>query len=1185
MGIVHAAQDLLLHRRVAVKLLPPEIQSDAAARERLRAEALAAAALDHPFICKIHEIGQSGERLFIVMEYVEGSTLHAVSERQVLASQQIVEIAIEIAEALDEAHRRGLIHRDLKPSNIMLTSQGHVKVMDFGLAKQLAQGVSGAGVGPAALTEPGVRVGTTAYMSPEQALGGPLDPRSDVFSLGVILYELASGRHPFAREEASDTIAAILCDPPSQGLRDLDTLPGLGALVGKMLAKACAQRPQSMRELKLDLEALRERARSSGSSGGQGMLADAPAERTPFVGRDAERAELAGMLDSMLAGRGGCVLIGGEPGVGKTRLARELMKVARQRGCLCLTGHCYEMEGAPSFVPFVEIVEESARLVPVAVRTALGDAAPEIASMVPSLRRSYADIPPLPDLPAEERRRLVFGAFVEYTRRGTQKSPSVLLLDDLHWADEPSLQLLTYLAPQLQSMRLLIVGTYRDVELDVGRPFAKTLEALLRQRTATRVSMRRLDESAVARMLASLGGSAPPSELARAVFRETEGNPFFIEEVYRHLNEEGQLFDEPGHWKPGLRAGGIAVPESVRLVVGRRLERLGDQARKVLTAAAVIGRVFPLEVLNAAVDVAEDDVLDALEEAERAQLIAIQPARRSVRYGFVHELIRTTLTGALSLPRRQRLHLRIADALERSGAASGDRGPWMLAHHLYQAGAAADVQRTAAALGAALHGAAAAGAFEDVLELSDSLLALELVDNDAHVADAFEQRGTALAGVERYDAAISAWERALASYTLCRDDTGIARTTFVAASNLLWLARIAEAAAIARRGLDALSADAIRERITIQIILARAVSVEGSIGDAAEHIASAAAAAERIAQQELLGLAIAGQAANEGYAAEYSAAIETGKRALTLLGQDSLYTRVNVVIRLAMDYWQSGRFGECEALLSDLEPLARRAYHHGALWNTRGIRTGIALARGGDLRAHLARVEAQVQGPRFTHLVMGELGLTRLYLGDEERGCAELLEALKIQPPKHWYAGILEAWAFVGAALVGRRDQARVLVPTLERLLPEAGRKNAEGSLAALSGLVVGCALLGDRTRCASLYPLVAGEIAPDRHLLMLSTFTGSHPQLSAALAAEAAAFPEKASEHFEAALEHAQRIPIRLLQPVTRFWYGRTLAERPSLLDRERGRSMLVAALDDFRTLAMVPYARLAEAALKGET
>ena len=195
MGEVFLAQDTLLERRVAIKLLPAEVQTDPIARGRLRREALAAASLDHPFICKVYEIGDAEGRLFIAMEYVEGETLHVVARRALLPMRQVVEMATELAEALEEAHRRGVVHRDLKPANVMITPQGHVKVMDFGLAKPLAPD-SGAEMGSDAatlLTESGARVGTPGYMSPEQVLGGPLDPRSDIFSLGVILHELATG--------------------------------------------------------------------------------------------------------------------------------------------------------------------------------------------------------------------------------------------------------------------------------------------------------------------------------------------------------------------------------------------------------------------------------------------------------------------------------------------------------------------------------------------------------------------------------------------------------------------------------------------------------------------------------------------------------------------------------------------------------------------------------------------------------------------------------------------------------------------------------------------------------------------------------------------------------------------------------------------------------------------------------
>ena len=448
--------------------------------------------------------------------------------------RRVVEIANELAQALEEAHRRGVVHRDLKPTNVMVTPQGHVKVMDFGLAKQLPSR-DGPKPDSTMLTGMGVRLGTPAYMSPEQVLGSALDPRSDMCSLGIVLHELATGAHPFLRADPAETMAAILRDPPDAGSRDEESLPGVRALLHRMLAKACAERHQTVAELRVDLEALRDRAWASGSSSQPTVATSAqPAERTPFVGRDNESAELKRMLDRMLTGQGGFALVGGEPGVGKTRLAREIMKEAHQRGCLALTGHCYEMEGAPPFVPFIEILEYSARTVPQAMRVSMGDLASDIATIAPGLRRIFPDIPPVVAVPPEQQRRLMFSAYLGYVQRASQKSPVVALFDDLHWADEPTLQLLLHTAPHLASMRILVIG-YRDVELDVKRPFVKTLESLLRQRLATRLTLRRFTESGIEQMLSAMSGSAPPSGPARAVFRETEGNAFFVEEVYQHL--------------------------------------------------------------------------------------------------------------------------------------------------------------------------------------------------------------------------------------------------------------------------------------------------------------------------------------------------------------------------------------------------------------------------------------------------------------------------------------------------------------------------------------------------------------------------------------------------------------------------------------------------------------------------
>jgi eukaryotic-like serine/threonine-protein kinase len=197
MGVVYLARDERLERHVAIKLLPHDAEGDASARERFRREALAAAALDHPFICKIHEVGEYDGHPYIVMEHIEGQTLDALARTGPVPIRQMLDIAHELAQALEAAHRKGLVHRDLKPTNVMLTEHGHVKVLDFGLAKQVQGDARLERSTEAALTDAGTRLGTPAYMSPEQILGADLDPRSDMFSLGTMLYELIAGAIPF----------------------------------------------------------------------------------------------------------------------------------------------------------------------------------------------------------------------------------------------------------------------------------------------------------------------------------------------------------------------------------------------------------------------------------------------------------------------------------------------------------------------------------------------------------------------------------------------------------------------------------------------------------------------------------------------------------------------------------------------------------------------------------------------------------------------------------------------------------------------------------------------------------------------------------------------------------------------------------------------------------------------------
>ncbi len=469
-------------------------------------------------------------------------------------------------------------------------------------------------------------------------------------------------------------------------------------------------------------EVIVERALAAGAPKGTLLILD---ERTPFVGRESERAELRRLLEQAAGGQGSLVLISGEPGIGKTRLAEELMVEARERGLTALLGRCYEMAGAPPYIPFVEMLEAAARLFPPeALRDALGESAPEVATLMPELRRLFPDIGSPPQLPPEQERRYLFNGMLDFLGRAARAQPALLVLDDLHWADDSTLLLLRHIAGRLADVPLLLVGTYRDVELDAGCPLARALEELVRQRLAQRIALKRLPEGGVESMLRGLSGREPSSSLVKVIYGETEGNPFFVEEVFKHLAEEGELFEaESNNWRSGLQVvDEQAVPESVRLVIGRRLHRVSEVCRRVLTAAAVIGRGFTFELLETLGVVEVDALLDAVDEAERANLITASPDAGEVQFTFAHELIRQTLLSELSRPRRQQMHLRVAEALERVYARDLEDHAVDMAHHLQQAGRAADPERTVHYLTLAAEHALAQAAYEEAIRLYETAL-------------------------------------------------------------------------------------------------------------------------------------------------------------------------------------------------------------------------------------------------------------------------------------------------------------------------------------------------------------------------------------------------------------------------------------------------------------------------------
>jgi predicted ATPase len=409
------------------------------------------------------------------------------------------------------------------------------------------------------------------------------------------------------------------------------------------------------------------------------------AERTPYVGRESERADLRRYLERAKGGHGALVMVGGEPGAGKTRIAEELAAEADRHGFLTLTGHCYEMEGAPPYIPFIEILQSIIRaLEPTALLDTLGSAAPEAAKLVPELRERFPDIPEPRKLAPEQERFYLFNNLRDFFERLASKRPLLLIVEDLHWTDEPTLLLLQHIVQQLHETPVLMVGTYRDTELDVARSLAKALQELLRRRMVHDLILKRLPQTDVSAMLQGRSGQEPPPRLVAAIYQEAEGNPFFVEEVFKHLSEEGKLFDADGQWYTDINIDELDVPRGVLLVIGYRLERMTQGCKRALTTAAVIGRTFGFQLLEELIDLGEDAVFDAIDEAERAQLIRSTTRGGKTRFMFSHELIRQTLLNDLSTPRRQRLHLKVAEAIERLHAEALEEHAVDLAYHFYQ---------------------------------------------------------------------------------------------------------------------------------------------------------------------------------------------------------------------------------------------------------------------------------------------------------------------------------------------------------------------------------------------------------------------------------------------------------------------------------------------------------------------
>ncbi|HEX2340334.1 MAG TPA: protein kinase [Vicinamibacterales bacterium] len=762
MGSVYLAFDGRLQRSVAIKLIHAEDDREAPAR--ILAEARSVSALNHPNICTVYEVAEDGNRPFIVMEYIEGQPLSELIAAGRAPRERVMDVAMQIVGAVAHAHERGVVHGDLKTANVLLTASGRIKVVDFGLARRPA-------VGDAAMTETGYARGTPHAMSPEQLRGAPADTRSDVWSVGVLLQELVGGSKPFDRATVPELMAAILTEPATPPPPHVD--PAVRRVIERCLTRDPENRYQRAGEALAALEAISGQRSLHGISAidpSQIVIAPPPAfarpaeGQTALVGRDSELGAMRASWDRARAGRRQLVLVGGEPGIGKTRFVGEFARSIADGG-ITLLGRS-EQEALVPYQPFVEAIEWYARECPLGLLEAqLGnvDGVRELAHLVPALRRRAAVPADQVESSPEGQRYRLFEATAALLSAIAQSRPLLIVLEDLHWADRPTLLMLRHLVRSSHEAPLCLVATYRETELGRTHPLAEILADLRRDEGVVRIGLRGLSEAHVEELITHSIGRDSPSTLTRAVAENTEGNPFFIGEVLRHLTETGALtrFDQPQGARGGKELG---VPEGVREVIGRRLARLSDPCNRVLGLAAVVGREFSLPVLQALADLPEDRLLDVVDEALGARLVQEAPGVPG-RYAFTHALVRDTLYAEPTTTRRARLHRQVAETIERL-APPGNEPLADLAYHYSQAASAADAERAITYAVRAAERAAAAFALEEAARFYNlALQALDFLPADRAARerrlDLHSRRGRAFGDLGMWAPARQELERAL----------------------------------------------------------------------------------------------------------------------------------------------------------------------------------------------------------------------------------------------------------------------------------------------------------------------------------------------------------------------------------------------------------------------------------------
>jgi predicted ATPase len=686
MGEVFRARDTRLMRPVAIKFLKADaMKADPSVARRFLREARAASALNHPNIVTIHEIGETeGGDPYIVLELIEGRTLRSLVE----ASPDplaVAEVGCQVARALAAAHEAGITHRDIKPENVMVRDDGLVKVLDFGLAR-LGRNREDALDPQKFETEVGLTLGTPAYMSPEHAAEDDVGPASDIFSLGVVLYELLSGRRPFTGSTPMVLLAQLLtAEPPPLGSLRTDAPGDFVDLVHRMLVKEPEHRPAAV-EVERVLESIVTGTATTPPPSG---LPTVRPDAAVVVGRDAERAHLLRAFRHARDVGGRMVAVAGEPGIGKSTVIDGFLADLGARGeaPLVLRGHCSEsLAGAEAYLPVLEALDQlRSGAEAEGLHALFRRVAPTWYDQITSGAERDTDAPLSEAAPAAspERMKRELGSLLEEL---SHRGPVILVVEDLHWADVSTVDMLTYLAGRFSSMRVMVLTGYRPSDMALSRhPFLGVRNDLRARGLLDEIELGFLGPADVSAYLdLRFPGHRFPEGLAGRIHARTDGSPLFMADLVRYLRDTGRFFEGPEGWE---LAGDTTVapeslPDTVRSMIDRKIEQVDPEDRALLDAACVLGREFDSSTVGAAIGMEPIEVEDRLDRLERVHVLVrlleeseLPDGTLTLRYRFVHVLYQNTLFAALRPSRR----VALSSALART----------MAAHHGAELGAVA----------------------------------------------------------------------------------------------------------------------------------------------------------------------------------------------------------------------------------------------------------------------------------------------------------------------------------------------------------------------------------------------------------------------------------------------------------------------------------------------------------------